>query len=343
MTTGSEAPSADDFARRRLERHDQSRRRFAVVAVVLVVVGAVAAALLVVYALGGEPERDADGRLVPPEGLALDADAARDLVADGTWPGEDRVEGMPAGDADRIRWLLSDVAWDGDEATAIGSGLRVATEGDADLVEAMVSGVAGAARPLLPALRDDVMLALRPHAVAVAAALAGEEPPPGEPAFADGGLLATFAAVGHDDAGPLEEAFVDGLARGWTTAYPIDRRDAPGGAQRFRNGYREQFRRTVQPVVLLYVGLAGRVCDDGVDDACRAEVTAWTEQADTEFAGVVLDTIPRDLLPDVVGRALGADRAAHRTLPPAAQDDWERFRATQGYGVTGPVLDALAG
>lgn len=340
----SDLRSAEEFAQRRLARHDRSRRRFAVVAVVLVLVGAVAAALLVVYAFGGDPERDADGRLVPPDDLgSLDAGAARALVADGTWPGEARVEGMPAGDADRIRWLLSEVAWDDDQAEAVGLGLRDAAEGDADLVSAMVSGVAGASRPLLPELREDVMLALQPVRAAVAAALAGEEPAAGRPTFEDGGLLATFSAVGHDAAGPLEMPFVDEMARSWYAAYPPEDRDAAGAAARFTDGYREQFRLSVQPVVLLYVGLAGRVCRDGVDEACRAEVTQWTERADTLFAGVVLDTVPRELLPPAVDRALGADRDDRRSLPAAVQGEWDRFREQQGYGVTGPVLDALAG
>ena len=324
-----------------MARHQKSKRRAAVAGVIVAVVGALVVGVLIAYGLGGDPERDDDGRLVP-EGVGWTP--ARPATSWPTAPGPATTapRALPSEPADRIRWLLSEVAWDDDEAEAIGLGLRDAAADDADLAAAMVAGVSRATMPLLPELRDDVMLVLQPRRAAVAAALAGEEPADGEPAFEDGGLLATFTAVGHDDAAPLETPFVDGMARSWYAAYPIADRGAPGAARRFGDGYADQFRRSVQPVVLLYVGLAGQVCGEGVDTRCRDELTRWTERADTLFAGVVLDTIPRELLPPAVDRALGADRADHRRLPPAAQEQWERFRTAQGYGVLGPVLDALA-
>ncbi len=324
-----------------MARHQKSKRRAAVSGVVLAVLGALVVGVLIAYGLGGDPERDDEGRLVPDD-VTLDAGSARALVADGTWPGADRPDALPSARAGRIRWLLSEVAWNDDEADAIGLGLREAAADDADVAAATVTGVSGATMPLLPPLRDDVMLVLQPRRAAVAAALAGEEPADGGPAFEVGELLATFTAVGRDDATPLETPFVDGMARSWYAAYPVADRGDPGAARRFGSGYAEQFRRSVQPVVLLYVGLAGQVCGDGVDSMCREELARWTERADTLFGGVVLDTIPRELLPPAVDRSLGADRADHRRLPPAAQEQWERFRTAQGYGVLQPVLDALA-
>ncbi len=338
----TDAPTAAEFARLRMARHRRSRRRAAVAGAVVALVGALVVGALIAYGLGGDPERDDDGRLVPAEDVTLDAGSARALVADGTWPGGDRPEGLPREPAGRLRWLLSEVAWDAQEAEAVGLGLREAAAADDDVAVAMVAGVGAATVPLLPELRDDVVLVLRPLRAAVATTLAGEGPTDGGPAFQPGPLLATLSAVGHGSAAPLEGPLVDDMVRSWYAAYPVDGRDAPGAARRFGSGYAEQFRRSVQPVVLLYVGLAGQVCGDGADPPCRERLARWTERADRLFGDAVLDTIPRELLPPAVDRALGADRADRRPLPPVARQQWERFRAAQGYGVLGPVLDALA-
>ena len=343
MSIGTPESGAEEFARRRVAWHDRTRRRTAVIFGVLVLVGAIMAGVLVAYAFGGdsEPERDQDGRLVPPDALVLDEESAQALVAQGTWPGDDRVEGMPAGDAARIGWLLSDIAWGQENLAPLGRGLAAATLDDPDLAVAMTEGVARASHGLVPGLREPVMSALANWQGAVAAVLAEDTPASGEPDFAQPDLLATFDLVGLDAAGPLEDPLVLRMSQGWERSLPVESRDAPGAPMRFVEDYEELFRQWVQPVVLLYAGLAREECAPDQGRECRRVLAARTARADGLVATRVLDSIPRELLPREVDRALGADAAPHRRLPPDAARVWERFRVEQGYGVLGPVLDAL--